>query len=178
MGLLLVALAVTAGIWWLSAGRSDKEERGLRPVRVEEVREIVRLSTLEIDEEIAVKGHVGPRHLVARQRLTGSVDFDLQQLRMREVGDTLYVSLPPARITLRESTEPGSYTVIDEWNDKLFGSNKMTAREENEIKRKTLEYARRDLKRKGYAERARRDAAANLVRLLGTTTGRTVIIEN
>lgn len=126
---------------------------------------MVSLSTVDIYEEQPVNGRIGPKHLVARQTLTGSVSFDLEKLVVDTVGDTLRVILPPETVELYESTEPGSYVVIDTWNDRLLGSG-LTTREENAIKAKAMALARKRIYAKGYVRRARAEAVDNLAQLL------------
>lgn len=175
VGLVIVAV-VGFAIWWKLT--PDDEERGLKPARVEDVRRMVELSTVEIREDLPIKGRVGKRHLVAMQRLEGSIGYDLERISLSERGDTLVVTLPPAEITLRESTDEGSYVVIDEWSDDLFGSGKLTAKEANILKEKCIALEKERLRRAGYVERARRKAVADLERLLPLLTGRVVEISD
>lgn len=175
VGLVIVAV-VGFAIWWKLT--PDDEERGLKPARVEDVRRMVELSTVEIREDLPIKGRVGKRHLVAMQRLEGSIGYDLERISLSERGDTLVVTLPPAEITLRESTDEGSYVVIDEWSDDFFGSGKLTAREANILKEKCIALEKERLRRAGYVERARRQAVADLERLLPLLTGRVVEISD
>lgn len=175
VGLVIVAV-VGFAIWWKLT--PDDEERGLKPARVEDVRRMVELSTVEIREDLPIKGRVGKRHLVAMQRLEGSIGYDLERISLSERGDTLVVTLPPAEITLRESTDEGSYVVIDEWSDDLFGSGKLTAKEANILKEKCIALEKERLRRAGYVERARRQAVADLERLLPLLTGRVVEVSD
>ena len=178
--LILLALlaAVAAGVilWrsWQSAPAADRAR--LSPARVSEIKSMVELSTVDIYEEIPLKGSIGKRHLVARVALEGSVSFDLDSLRVEERGDTVKVILPAAKVELRESTRPGSYEVIDVWNDALFGSAQFTTAEENALKRRLIDSAEKEIYRKGYVSEARRRAARSVADLLSGTTGRPVVV--
>lgn len=176
--ILVTLAALTAGVilWrsWQSAPVADRAR--LSPARVSEIKSMVELSTVDIYEEIPLKGSIGKRHLVARVALEGSVSFDLDSLRVEERGDTVKVFLPPGKVELRESTRPGSYEVIDVWNDGMFGSAHFTTAEENALKRRLIESAVKGIYCKGYVVEARRRAARNVADLLSATTGRPVVV--
>lgn len=165
--LIVTAIAVIAAavaVWLLIPSRRS-DTVAMTPARISDIATMVSLSTVDIYEEQPVNGRIGPKHLVARQTLTGSVSFDLEKLVVDTVGDTLRVILPPETVELYESTEPGSYVVIDTWNDRLLGSA-LTTREENAIKAKAMALARKRIYAKGYVRRARAEAVANLAQLL------------
>jgi len=165
--LIVTAIAVIAAavaVWLLIPSRRS-DAVAMTPARISDIATMVSLSTVDIYEEQPVNGRIGPKHLVARQTLTGSVSFDLEKLVIDTVGDTLRVILPPETVELYESTEPGSYVVIDTWNDRLLGSA-LTTREENAIKAKAMALARKRIYAKGYVRRARAEAVANLAQLL------------
>lgn len=176
--LAVVAVAV-AGFWavreWMTA--PEVENVRLVPAKVSEIRSMVELSTVELYEELPLKASIGKRHLVARVVMEGSVGFDLDRLKVTERGDTIVVKLPPERVTLRESTRPGSYTVIDTWSDDPFGSAQFTTAEENALKRRFTESAVRGVYRRGDVRRARQSAAESVRTLLSGATGRPVVVE-
>lgn len=115
--LLALIVVVGLGIWWTLS--PDASHVTMAPAKIENVKQMVQLSTLELYEEVPVKGTVDTRHLVGRLALEGTVDFDLEKLQFDEQGDSVTVVLPPEIVTLRESTRPGAYTVIDTWNDEF-----------------------------------------------------------
>lgn len=167
-----VFLAVRAVRKWRESPEPDRVT--VSPARVSEIRSIVELSTVDIYEELPLKGRIGSRHLVAQVAIEGSVSFDLDKLRVEEHGDTITVTLPPEKVVMRESTRPGSYRVIDVWNDDMFGRSYFTVAEENALKRRFMESAVRGVYRKGYVADARRRAARDVARLLSASTGRPV----
>lgn len=174
--IVVVMLAATAlGLWfWVSP---DASRISMTPARIENVRQMLMLSSVRLYEEVPVKGTVGKRHLVACLALEGSIDFDLDKLELQESGDTVKVTLPPATVTLRESTRPGSYVVIDTWNDSFFGSKNITTKEENRMKELALENAERQVYARGYVLQARADAVISLKSLLSSALpGKVVIV--
>lgn len=175
IAIIVVLAAVGLGIWWYKSPKVEKDT--MSDSKIENVKSMVRLSNLEIYEEIPVKGTIGHRHLVARLALEGSVDFDLEKLKYEEKGDTVIVVLPPETVTLRESTRRDAYTVLDTWNDNFFGSDNITAAEENKMKAKAIANAKNLIYKKGYVKQARADAVNSVKSLLSATLpGKTVIV--
>lgn len=86
--------------------------------------------------------------------------------------------LPREIVDIYESTDAGSYQVIDIWTDSFMGKPNITTAQENSIKSKVRDNYRKDIYRKGYVERARKDAAENLTSLLKGLTGKTVIVSD
>lgn len=133
---------------------------------VTDLRPAMELCTVEIVEDVPVKGHIGTKHIFARTTLNGYISFDLDSISTSSVGDTIVVSLPHEIIEIRESTRPGSYIVIDTWNEKLLGSSQFTTAEENAVKRKVIENFRKKIYAKGYVRQARKDAVETLRQML------------
>lgn len=175
IAIIVVLAAVGFGIWWYKSPKVEKDT--MSDSKIENVKSMVRLSNLELYEEVPVKGTIGKRHLVARLALEGSVDFDLEKLKYEEKGDTVIVVLPPETVTLRESTRRDAYTVLDTWNDNFFGSDNITAAEENKMKAKAIANARNLVYSKGYVKQARADAVNSVKSLLSAILpGKTVIV--
>ena len=144
----------------------DSDGGAMRKATVEDVRAMARLVSMDIYEDIPLRDSIGPRHIFAVVRVRGSVGFDLDSIRADFSGDTVVVRLPPDVVTLDESMGPGSYEVIDTWNDRLLASSRITAAEESAMKRRMSERAVRRLHADGTVDRARQDAAASLGRML------------
>ena len=164
------ALLIAGGIIWAVSWYANRKEEvpvaKIEPARILDIRPMVKLCTVEIYEDIPIKAHIGKRHIFAKAALRGNVSFDLEKTESHWRGDTLFVTLPPEKVEIYESTEPGSYKVIDTWNDRLLGSSNFTTAEENEIKRKVVDAWRDGIYSRGYVKRARREAAANLETML------------
>lgn len=172
---LIVVLAVCGIVAYFYFAPS-KSRVTLHDATIKEVKDMARLCTVEIYEEVPVRGHVGQRHLVAREVLVGNISFDLEGLAMDSSSDTIRVTLPREIVEIRESTEPGSYTVIDNWNDSFMGDANITTAEENKMKQLTLDSFVKAVYAKGYVKRARAEAVANLTSLLSSMTGKPVVV--
>lgn len=172
---LIVVLAVCGIIAYFYFAPS-RSRVTLHDATIKEVKDMARLCTVEIYEEVPVRGHVGQRHLVAREVLVGNISFDLEGLAMDSSSDTIRVTLPREIVEIRESTEPGLYTVIDNWNDSFMGDANITTAEENKMKQLTLDSFVKAVYAKGYVKRARAEAVANLTSLLSSMTGKPVVV--
>lgn len=170
---LLTAIIAAAAAWFLWPSDDSADDVDVQPARIADIRQMLSLCSTEIYEELPIRGHYGSKHLVAKATLTGSITFDLDRLRTDSLGDTIVIYLPPEHIELRESTEPGAYTVIDTWNERLLGDG-LTAREENAIKKRAMEMAENRIRARGHVARARTDAANTLARFTAAATGRPV----
>lgn len=170
---ILTAVIIAAAVWLLLPGGAKTDTAKVEPARITDIRPILALCSTEIYEEMPFHGRYGTKHIVARSTLTGSITFDLEKLRTDTLADTLVIYLPPEKLELHEATAPDSYSVIDTWNDRLFGKPLTTA-EENAIKARAMEYARRRIYARGHVARARTDAANTLARMAAATTGRPV----
>lgn len=174
--LAIVALIAVAAVWW---NRSTKASHiNTHDALISDISSMVRLCTLDIYEDIPVKGSIGPRHLFGRITVKGSISFDLENIDLNERNDTLFVTLPREIVDIYESTDPESYKVIDTWNDNFFGSEHFTTAEENAIKALIRDSFRRKIYQRGYVKRARADTADNLRSMLSATTGKTVIVSD
>ncbi|MCI9285738.1 MAG: DUF4230 domain-containing protein [Muribaculaceae bacterium] len=174
--LAVVVLAGVAAAWWYFSPEANRFT--MHEAKISDLKPMVRLCSMDIYEDVPIKGHIGPRHIFARAALNGTVTFDLEQLKSEERGDTLIVTLPPEIVEIYESTEPGAYKVIDTWNENFFGSNHFTTEEENTIKSKVRDNFRKKVYAKGYVKRARAEARQNLTDMLGGLTGKRVIVND
>ncbi len=178
IALILLVAAVLSGIHLYrryTMPASDMAGMEIGDTRIDGIRAMVSLCTLEIEDEVALRDSINGKWLFAKARLTGEISFDVEKLECDMCGDTLVVILPPETVTVRESTLPGSYQVIDTWDDTLFGLGKLTAAEENTLKRSLIARYRAEIYRKGYAERARANALRTL-RQLTAPLGQPVIV--
>jgi len=160
-------LAVVAVIFYFAHGSSGKSTNvKIDDARIVDIRPMVRLLSMELYEDLPVKGSIGTRHIFARETLEGTIGFDLEKISQNYKGDTLVVVLPPEIVEVRESTAKDSYRVIDTWNEKFLGSSNFTAEEENKIKELARKSWIDSIYARGYVERARREARANLEGML------------
>lgn len=173
--ILVVAAAIGAVAIWQSSPQWDDEVK-VQPAKIKDVKELAQLCTVEVYEDMPMKGRVGTRHIFARITMRGTISFDLDKMEIVESGDTLKVTLPKETVEVLEATTPDAYQVIDTWNEKFLGSDNMTAAEENKLKKMASERFKNRIYNKGYVTRAREEAAANLQSILSTMTGKTVVV--
>lgn len=176
---LLLALAATALTGWLVYAWSsapDADRAKVEPAKIKNIQEMAQLCTTEIYEDVPIRGRIGTRHIFARMTVNGSISFPLDSTSIHTGHDTIVVTLPRERVEILESTVPGSYQVIDTWNDSFLGSSNFTTAEENKIKDMIRARLVQNLYRSGTVKRARADAAENLKSLISASTGRPVTV--
>lgn len=177
IAMVVLVLLLAAG-WLVYEWKTSPEvsRTTLQEARITDISPMLQLCSVEILEDLPVKASVGSRHIFAVMSVRGSISFDIDDLTLEGRGDTVFVTLPREIVDIRESTEPGSYKVIDTWNDRFLGSSRFTAAEENAAKAKVSENYRRSLYRRGYVARARKEAVANLSAMLGALTRKKVVV--
>ena len=173
--IVLAAAGVVAYKWYTS---SEASRVTIHEAKITDVTPMLRLCSVEIYDDVPIKGSIGKRHIFARVALNGSISFNLENIEMTETCDTITVTLPREIVDVYESTSPDAYQVIDTWNDGFFGSSNFTTAEENAIKSKVRDNYRKSIYRKGYVSRARKEAVTNLTSLLGGLTGKVVIVND
>ena len=175
---LVCAATIAVGALFMLKASPEASHIRTGAAAVSDLSSMARLCTLDIYEEVPIKGYAGTKHLVAIATLKASVTFNLDGVVPEADGDTLRLTLPPERVEVYESTEPEAYRVIDTWNEALLDHSKLTAAQENAIKAKAGENFRKSISRKGYVRRARKEAAANLTAMLSGMTGKTVVVSD
>lgn len=176
--LILLAAAAFIG-WQIYRYFQRPEEIEVMPSRPGDVKEMVRLCSMEIYNEVPVLDTVNFKVIFAVQKQSGSISFDIENLEIDDLGDTVRIQLPREIVEVNESTEKDSWEVID---TKAIGpmsilrSNKFTLEEENRVKSKLKAKAVRRLYANGTVKQARKDAVDNLTRLMQTVYRKPVIV--
>ena len=179
MALAALVIAAAAGVTVYVAQSRESRKVETEPGRINKVEEMARLCTVEIYNEIPVRDTVNGKEIFAIQKQRGSVSFDMESLEVDDTtGDTVRVVLPPEIVELYEATEPDSWQVIDTKGLKLFTSDKLTAEEDNMVKRRIRERTRRLLYQNGTIERAREEGVRNLQELLEVLYRRPVVVSD
>lgn len=186
---IIILLIGGALALWLIFSRSKDPEEGVtvERSRVVDIRTVARLCSMEIYREVAIHDTINDKEIIGVQRQRGSITFDLEELPETialsmsadpsKAPDTIRLRLPKEKVEILESTEPGSWRVIDTRNLRLIGSDVMTPAEENRAKQRAIDRTRSRLYRDGTVSRGRREAATALSRYLETLTGAPVVIE-
>lgn len=174
--ILLGAIGIGAG-FWLSREETGDDGLKLQAARIKGVSDMLELCTLDIHEEMMIKDSIHGKWIVARQTIEGRVRFDLDSLRIEERGDTMVVYLPKERVDILENAGEGSYKVFDSWDGRrIIFPRTVSAAEENAIKRRWVNKARKRIYDRGYVRQAREDAAKTLESLYGALGEEVVVI--
>ena len=179
-GIPVIALIVLAVFGWMLYRRSQsQEEIEVLPSRPGDVKEMVRLCSMEIYNEVPVLDTVNFKVMFAVQKQNGSITFDIENLDIDDTGDTLRMQLPREIVEVYESTEKNAWQVID---TKAIGpmallrSNKFTLEEENRVKSKLKARSIARLYSNGTVRQARKDAVDHLTRLMKVAYRKPVIV--
>ena len=176
--LILTALLAFAG-WLLYRNFQKPEEIEVLPTRPGDVKEMARLCSMELYNEVSILDTVNSKVMFAVQKQTGSISFDMEHMQIDDTGDTIRVILPPEIVELNESSEKNAWQVID---TKAIGpmsilrSNKFSISEENRVKSKIKAKSIKRLYANGTVRQARKDAVKNLSRLMEGIYRRPVIV--
>lgn len=175
---LILAIAAFLG-WLLYKNFQRPEEIEVLPSRPGDVKEMVRLCSMEIYYEVPVLDTVNNKVIFAVQKQNGSISFDLEHLIADNSGDTIKIKLPREIVEVYESTERNAWQVID---TKAIGpmamlrSDNISSEEENRVKAKLKVNSIKRLYSNGTVRKARKDAVMNLTRLMETAYGKPVIV--
>ena len=176
--LLLLAVLVFVG-WQFYRYFQRPEEIEVLPSRPGDIKEMARLCSMEIYNEVSILDTVNSKVMFAVQKQSGSISFDLENIQIDDSGDTIRIVLPREIVEVYESNEKNAWEVID---TKAIGpmaflrSNKFTTAEENRVKSKIKAKAIRRLYSNGTIRQARKDAVENLTRLMEGVYRKPVIV--
>lgn len=176
---LILAAAIAFLGWQLYRYLQRPDEIEVLPSKPGDVKEMARLCSMEIYNEVSVLDTVNSKIIFAVQKQSGSISFDMENLRIDDSGDTVRIVLPREIVEIYESNEKNAWEVID---TKAIGpmaflrSNKFTTEEENRVKSKIKAKAIRRLYSNGTVSKARKDAVENLTRLMEGVYRKPVIV--
>lgn len=176
----VIILAVLAFAGWQAYRYFQRpEEIEVLPSRPGDVKEMVRLCSMEIYNEVPVLDTVNFKVMFAVQKQSGSISFDVEHLEVDATADTIRIQLPREIVDVYESSEKNSWQVID---TKAIGpmailrSDKFTLEEENRVKAKLKAKATARLYANGTVRKARKDAVENLTRLMQAFYRKPVVV--
>ena len=176
--IIILAILALAG-WQAYRYFQRPDEIEVLPSHPGDVREMVRLCTMEIYNEVPVLDTVNFKVMFAVQKQSGSIAFDVEHLDIDDTGDTVKIVLPREIVTVNESTDKNAWQVIDTkaiGPMAMFRSNKFTLDEENRVKAKLKSKSISRLYSNGTIRKARKDAADNLTKLMETVYRKPVIV--
>lgn len=178
---LILAAAIAFLGWQLYRYMQRPEEIEVLPSKPGDVKEMARLCSMEIYNEMSVLDTVNSKVIFAVQKQSGSISFDMENLQVDDSGDTVKIILPREIVDIYESDEKNAWEVID---TKAIGpmaflrSNKLSSAEENRVKSKLKSKAIRRLYSNGTVKQARKDAVENLTRMMEGVYRKPVIISD
>lgn len=178
----IIVIAVAAFLaWQIYRYFQRPEEIEVMPSRPGDVKEMVRLCSMEIYNEVPVLDTVNFKVMFAVQKQNGSISFDVENLNVDDSGDTVRIELPHEIVEVYESSEKNAWQVID---TKAIGpmailrSNKFTLEEENRVKAKLKANSIKRLYSNGTVRQARKDAVDNLTRMMEAAYRKPVIVSD
>ena len=160
--IIAVALVAAGLVYYLKPKSEIDVERG----RIDQLKSMVQLCTVDIYREVPVLDTIGSKVIFAVQKQRGSVSFDIEHLEFDPKADTITVVLPPEIVEIYESTEDNSWQVIDTKNLNFIGYDRVTDEEERAMKNRLASNSKRLLYANGVIAKARAEAADNLESLL------------
>ena len=175
--LIILLAAAVVGLSHYAFFRTETKPE-FDEARLDEVREMVKLCSMKICDEVAIKDSINGKWIFAKAKVNSYIRFDIEQLDYEVRNDTIFMKLPPEEVEIYESTEPGAYQVFDTWDNSLLSRRKMTATEENILKRRMADRYRSAIYQKGYVKRARGSAITTLQTLFGHLKQPIVIIDD
>ena len=171
------AVAVSIGVWYIVKKLDvNTVSDNLSSARIADIRPMVEMCSLEFYRDMPMRDSIGSKHIFARRKIEGQIRFDIDSLPVDVTADTIRVVLPRESLIVRESTDEGSYEIIDVWNTSVFGSSRLSNQEENIFKRRHDARIRRELYADGTVAKARRDAAGNVARMLSVMYRRPAMV--
>lgn len=180
ISLVVIAVLIFLG-WRLYRSFKSPDEIEVLPSRPGEVKEMVRLCSMEIYNEVPVLDTVNYKVIFAVQKQTGSISFDVEHLDLDDSGDTIRIQLPREIVEVYESSEKNAWQVIDSkaiGPMSLFRKGTLTLEEENRVKSKLKSRSISRLYSNGTVRQARRDAVENLTKLMENVYRRPVIVSD
>lgn len=175
--IILAAIAVCAIVlfFWLGAPKKNIE---IGKGQIKDVKTMAQLCTVDLYNEVPVLDTINNKVLFAVQKQRGSVSFDLENMQVNTDGDTVKIVLSPEIVEINEATEDNSWQVIDSKNLSFnpLASNKLTDKEENQIKAKIKANSKKILYHNGTIERARAEGVKNLQTLMTKVYRKPVVV--
>lgn len=179
--LAITAVIIAAVVCAIAFRPAPEPKIEVSPGVVHDIKSYVRLCSVDIYTEVPVLDTINDKVIFGIQKQSGNISFDIEGLRADTVGDTVRVVLPREIVEIYESTEPNSWEVVDTKNISTLGflkSSRLTAEEENMVKRNIKVRSLRRLNEDGTIKRARTEAAENLRSLLEKVYRKPVVVSD
>lgn len=173
----VIALLIIIAVIYF-ANHETKKSYEVSAGRVHTIENMVQLCTVDLYNEIPVRDTVNNKEIFAIQKQRGSVSFDMEKLDVNSDGDTIKIMLPAEVVDLYEATDDNSWQVVDTKGLGLFKSDRLTAEEDNIVKSRIKERAKKLLYTNGTIERARAEGVRNLQTLMEKVYQKPVVVND
>lgn len=179
--IVLIGLALLIlGVILVLRGERAKERTRLSHLYdtvITDITDVLRVTVLESEEVVPVTYRTGRTEAFGVGHYRTRIYFDVEQLAAVQHGDTLFVRLPQPEVAILEDETRG-FVLVDVWSRDL-GTNligpRLSTQQENAMRLKAVEEARRRVSSAENLSRARSEAAAVLADMLSIVPG-TVIV--
>lgn len=179
--IVLIGLALLIlGVILVLRGERAKERTRLSHLYdtvITDITDVLRVTVLESEEVVPVTYRTGRTEAFGVGHYRTRIYFDVEQLAAVQHGDTLFVRLPQPEVAILEDETRG-FVLVDVWSRDL-GTNligpRLSTQEENAMRLKAVEEARRRVSSAENLSRARSEAGAVLADMLSIVPG-TVIV--
>lgn len=177
--LVVLALLIIGGVLILRGERAKERTRlsHLYDTVITDITDVLRVTVLESEEVVPVTYRTGRTEAFGVGHYRTRIYFNVEQLAAVQHGDTLFVRLPQPEVAILEDETRG-FVLVDVWSRDL-GTNligpRLSTQEENAMRLKAVEEARRRVSSAENLSRARSEAAAVLADMLSIVPG-TVIV--
>lgn len=179
--IVLIGLALLIlGVVLVLRGERAKERTRLSHLYdtvITDITDVLRVTVLESEEVVPVTYRTGRTEAFGVGHYRTRIYFDVEQLAAVQHRDTLFVRLPQPEVAILEDETRG-FVLVDVWSRDL-GTNligpRLSTQEENAMRLKAVEEARRRVSSAENLSRARSEAGAVLADMLSIVPG-TVIV--
>lgn len=177
--LIGLALLIIGGVLVLRGERTKERTRlsHLYDTVITDITDVLRVTVLESEEVVPVTYRTGRTEAFGVGHYRTRIYFDVEQLAAVQHGDTLFVRLPQPEVAILEDETRG-FVLVDVWS-RDWGTNligpRLSTQEENAMRLKAVEEARRRVSSAENLSRARSEAGAVLADMLSIVPG-TVIV--
>ena len=183
INIFIILVCVIVASWltysYVFADKTDYSHPG----KIEEIRQMVKLNSLQMQEEIIYCDTLDYTGVVINTHANIVVGFDVETLQWFSRGDTMFVVMPEATV---EKYQLGKERCIDVYDirdpgflDKTaFIKPTINSAQSTELHKRIERYIDRKIEQDGLAEKAKTVAMQNLAKLLSAFKDKIVIIDH
>lgn len=179
----VIAVAVLGLVLFLLNYLGKKKEARtayeVYPSLVTDIRELLRVTTLEGDRMIPVTLEEDGVGAFALGNYKVRISYDVERLETYQMGDTLLVRLPEEDVAIFENDRVG-FRVFDVWGTSFWtrlSGVKLSIEQENRMRKMATEQLKKELHRDGSIKKARSQAIEAVGDMLSILPGTVIVLE-